>query len=53
MCGNSKLSTHSIEIYVQCTLAPHTHISISMARRQNKNTLGIKKITGVDKSKKT
>ena len=53
MCGNSKFSARSIEIYVQYALAPHTHISISMARRQNENTLGIKKITGVDKSKKT
>ena len=53
MCGNSKLSTRSIEIYVWCALALHTHISISMAHRQNENTLGIKKITGVDKNKKT
>ena len=53
ICGNSKWSTRSIEIYVRCILVPHTHISISMAHRQNKNTLGIKKITGVDKSKKT
>ena len=52
MCGNSKFSASSIEIYVRCTLALHTHISISMARRQNENTLSIKKITGVDKSKK-